>query len=72
MAKSKVKKTTTRESRFSIGDAVRANGKAPTGYRGRPGIVTELGPGDLEYRVEFDDGERPTTGYLTSGWLDRA
>ena len=26
--------------------------------------MTELGPGKSEYRVEFEDGRQPTTGYL--------
>jgi hypothetical protein len=76
MAKTKVKRPSSlaaaRKPTLAIGDAVRANGKAPADYRGRTGIVTEMGPGDAEYRVEFEDGERPTTGYLTSAWLDRA
>ena len=55
--------------KFEAGDRVVMNGKAPTDYRGREGFVTELGPGRSEYRVEFDDGRRPTTGYMLSSWL---
>ena len=53
-------------SKFSIGDRVRANDRAPHEYRGRDGTITEIGPGEPEFRVEFDDGRQPTTGYLTS------
>jgi hypothetical protein len=75
MGKRKTKriKTATRtraKSKFAVGDAALANQKAPTDYRGRTGIITEMGPGKSEYRVEFEDGERPTTGYLISQWLD--
>jgi hypothetical protein len=58
--------------KFVIGDRVCANGKAPTEYRERVGFVTEIGPGDNEYRVEFDDGTAPTTGYLLMSWLGAA
>ena len=61
-----------RERKFLIGDRVCANGKAPAEYRERVGFVTEIGPGDNEYRVEFDDGAAPTTGYLLSSWLGAA
>jgi hypothetical protein len=56
---------------FSVGDQVLVNDHAPGDYRGRAGIVTELGPGTSEFRIEFEDGRQPTTGYLRSGWLDR-
>jgi hypothetical protein len=59
-------------STFSIGDRVRANDRAPHEYRGRDGTITEIGPGQPEFRVEFDDGRQPTTGYLMSSWLDKA
>jgi hypothetical protein len=46
-----------------------ANGRAPGNYRGRRGLITEIG--DVgECRVEFDDGLQPTTGYLKAVWLD--
>ena len=57
--------------RLEVGDRVRANDKAPAGYRGRMGRVTEIGPGDDEYRVEFEDGQIPTTGYLAATALAR-
>ena len=55
-----------------FGDRVRANDRAPHEYRGRDGTITEIGPGEPEFRVEFDDGRQPTTGYLMSSWLDKA
>jgi len=60
-----------RKPKFQVGDRARANDQAPKDYAGREGIVTELGPGKSEYRVEFEDGRTPTTGYLMSWWLDR-
>ena len=57
--------------RLEVGDRVRANDKAPTAYRGRMGRVTEIGPGDDEYRVEFEDGQTPTTGYLGADCVAR-
>ena len=62
---------TNGRGKFELGDRVRANDKAPGDYRERVGHVSELGPGQSEYRVEFDDGEQPTTGYLQSAWLER-
>ena len=56
---------------FLVGNVVRVSPTAPSDYKGRMGIVTEIGPGDGEYRVEFEDGERPTTGYLVANWLMR-
>ena len=55
---------------FSVGDQVRANDNAPEDYRRRTGIITEVGPG-AEFRIEFEDGRQPTTGYLISEWLNR-
>jgi hypothetical protein len=57
-------------ARFAIGDRVFANAQAPRDYRRRQGTVTELGPGESEFRVEFDDARQPTTGYLKLSWLD--
>jgi hypothetical protein len=57
---------------FAVGDAVRASSNAPREFKGRIGVVTEIGPGDGEYRVEFEDGERPTTGYFPIAWLTRS
>jgi hypothetical protein len=55
--------------RLQVGDLVMANGRAPGNYRGRRGLITEIG--DVgECRVEFDDGLQPTTGYLKAVWLD--
>ena len=51
---------------FSIGDTVETNADAPAEYRHRVGFITEAGPGNAEYRVEFEDGETPTTGYLNA------
>ena len=56
---------------YAVGDVVRVSPVAPVDYKGRTGIVTEIGPGDGEYRIEFEDGDRPTTGYLIAAWLIR-
>ncbi len=56
---------------YAVGDVVRVSSVAPPDYKGRTGIVTELGPGDGEYRIEFEDGDRPTTGYVLAAWLTR-
>jgi hypothetical protein len=56
---------------YAVGDVVRVSSAAPADYRGRTGIITEIGPGDADYRVEFEDGGRPTTGYLSAVWLLR-
>jgi hypothetical protein len=56
---------------LAVGDRVRANPQAPQDYRRRDGTITEIGPGASEFRVEFDDARQPTTGYLTSLWLDK-
>jgi hypothetical protein len=58
-------------AKLSIGDRVRANDQAPHDYRGRDGTITEIGPGEPEFRVEFEDGRQPTTGYLMAAWLDQ-
>ena len=58
-----------RSRKFEIGDRVVVNAKGSRDYRGREGFVTELGPGKSEYRVEFEDGRQPTTGYILSAWL---
>jgi len=55
---------------FSVGDPVLVNDHAPGDYRRRTGIITEVGPG-TEFRIEFEDGRQPTTGYLISEWLNR-
>ena len=60
-----------RPRKFAIGDRVRINDKAPGDYSEREGTITEIGPGQSEYRVEIDDGATPTTGYLSSICLDR-
>jgi hypothetical protein len=59
-------------AKFKIGDVARVNDRAPGDYAERLGIVTEVGPGGSEYRVEFEDSRRPTTRYLKSWWLDKA
>jgi hypothetical protein len=59
-------------AKFRIGDAARVNDRAPADYADRLGLVTEVGPGNSEYRVEFEDSRRPTTGYLKSWWLVKA
>ena len=58
-------------AKFQVGDRVRVNRKAPADYVDRVGTITELGPGESEYRVEFEDGQMPTTGYLSDTCLDR-
>jgi hypothetical protein len=58
-------------SKFQVGDRVHINSKAPGDYVNRIGTVTELGPGESEYRVEFEDGQMPTTAYLAGTCLDR-
>ena len=62
---------TVKSEPFAVGDVVRVSPAAPLDYKGRTGIVTEIGPGDGEYRIEFEDGERPTTGYLPATWIIR-
>ena len=57
---------------YSVGDTVRVSSDAPPEYNGRIGVVTEIGPSAGEYRIEFEDGERPTTGYFPTAWLSRA
>lgn len=57
---------------FALGDRVRVRPEAPNDYRQRAGFITEIGPGRSEYRVEFDDGNRPTTGYVKAEWLQPA
>ena len=59
-------------TKFQVGDRVHVNSKAPADYTDRVGTVTELGPGESEYRVEFEDGQMPTTAYLSATCLDRA
>jgi hypothetical protein len=56
--------------KFQIGDHVRANDNAPSDYRAHVGVVTEIGPGKSEYRVEYNDSGH-AYGYLMSWWLDR-
>jgi hypothetical protein len=63
------KTMTVKSKPFVVGDMVRVSAAAPADYKGRIGIVTEIGPNDDEYRVEFEDGERPTTGYVVAAWL---
>lgn len=60
-----------RKPKFQVGDRVRANDHAPSDYYRRVGVVTAVGPGKSEYRVEYDDGGQPY-GYLMSWWLDRS
>ena len=67
----KVRQMTVKSELIAVGDVVRVSPAAPLDYKGRTGIVTEIGPGDGEYRVEFEDSERPTTGYLPATWLVR-
>jgi hypothetical protein len=56
--------------RLTVGDAVMANEKAPKDFHNRRGVIAALGPGGAVARVLFDDGLRPTTGYLRSRWLE--
>ena len=56
-------------ARFKEGDLVIVNRRAPAEYRGRRGIITEVTTGETEFRVEFDDSVRPTTGYVKAEWL---
>jgi hypothetical protein len=62
---------TVKAHTYAVGDTVRVSSAAPPDFRGRTGIVTEVGPDDAEYRIEFEDGDRPTTGYLSAAWLVR-
>jgi hypothetical protein len=64
-----LKKRAGRTRKFELGDRVRVNDAGPEDYRDRIGSVTEIGPGESEYRVEFEDDRRPTTGYLFSSCL---
>ena len=60
-----------RKPKFLVGDRAAANSRAPSDYRERVGYITEVGPGRSEYRVVFEVGRQPTTGYLLSWLLDR-
>jgi hypothetical protein len=62
---------TPKNPSYAVGDTVRVSSAAPPDYKGRSGIVTEIGPGNGEYRIEFEDGDRPTTAYLSAAWLIR-
>ena len=57
--------------RFAIGEDVMISSSAPSDYRLRRGVITEIGTGGTEYRVEFEDGLRPTTAYLLTKWIVR-
>jgi len=59
----------SRARTFEVGDRIRVVDSGPADYRGRIGTVTEVGPGESEYRVEFEDDRRPTTGYLDASYL---
>jgi hypothetical protein len=59
-----------RRHQLVLGDHVVVNDRAPRNFRGRDGFITEVDPGKPEYRVEFDDGRQPTTGYLMAPWLE--
>jgi hypothetical protein len=61
----------THPPRFTVGDQIMANDKAPSQYRGRRGLITEVSPGGWECRVEFEDGAMPASVYLSSRWLER-
>jgi hypothetical protein len=63
-------KMTLKTSAYAVGDIVRVSTAAPRDYRRRSGIVSEIGPGKAEYRIEFEDGDTPTTGYLAAAWLE--
>lgn len=60
---------------LKVGEEVMTTQKAPSDYRGRRGVITEIasrtGTSTAEYRIEFEDGRQPTTGYLPAKWLDR-
>jgi hypothetical protein len=60
---------TVKSAPLAVGDVVKVLPAAAPDYKGRTGIVTEIGPGEGEYRIEFEDGDRPTTGYLPAAWL---
>jgi hypothetical protein len=62
---------TVRTATYVVGDVVEVSADASGEYKARRGIITEVGPGEREYRIEFEDGERPTTGYLPLAWLSR-
>jgi hypothetical protein len=55
---------------FRVGDLAYVTDEAPEVYQGREALITEIGIGSSEYRVEFEDGRRPTTGYLMAWWLE--
>ena len=57
--------------KFRVGDSAYVNDHAPGDYRKRTGISTDICPGKSEYRIEFEDGQTPTTGYLASSWLEK-
>ena len=60
---------TPKNRSYTVGDMVRVSAAASPDYKGRSGIITEIGPGEGEYRVEFEDGDTPTTGYLPASCL---
>ena len=55
---------------FTRGDIVMANGGAPGKYRDRRGHIIAVSADGAEFRIEFEDGLQPTTGYLKARWLD--
>ncbi len=56
--------------KFSVGDQVRANDKAPGDYEDRNGVVTEIAP-ESQYGVAFEPMERNASfGFLSSWQLD--
>ena len=60
-----------RPRKFSVGSTVRANSKAPGGFRDRQGTIATVGPGRSEYGVAFQaDPTHPNHGVLKSRWLD--
>lgn len=58
------------KAKFSIGDRVKGNEKAPYRYTGLEGTIVERGPGKTEYAASFDKS-RAEREYLHSWWLDR-
>lgn len=55
--------------KFSIGDSVVVNDKAPGDYEGRIGVVASKTNGRSEYEVRFGDGQNPSYGWLDSHCL---
>jgi hypothetical protein len=63
----------SKSCKFSIGQRIKANEKAPGDYEDREGIITDIkrGTRTLHYGVQFDpEPDKANKGYLDSWMLD--